>query len=79
MFSRSTRLPFGPGSPAALSAAFAELRSAVAPHADGADTETLTEVLWSALHGLVALQRSGRLRSGHEAARIDVLVGRLLP
>lgn len=79
MFSRSTRLRFGPGSPTTPSAAFAELRAAVAPHAGEADAETLTEVLWAGLHGLVVLLRSGRLRSGHDTARIDLLVGRLLP
>lgn len=77
MFSRSTALPFGPGSRSSPSAAFAELRSAVAPLAGEADAETLTEVFWASLHGLVALHRSARMRADHQAARIDLLVDRL--
>jgi hypothetical protein len=30
-------------------------------------------VLWAALHGLVTLGRSGRLRPDYRAARIDLL------
>ena len=63
MFTRATTLKFADaGTPPQLSAAFAELREAVVPIAGDRDVDTLTEVLWAALHGLTALARSGRLR-----------------
>src|SRR5947209_8688435 len=34
----------------------------------------LADVLWAALHGLVTLDRSGRLRPEYQAARVDLLV-----
>jgi AcrR family transcriptional regulator len=74
MFSRTTRLPFGSGSVPELAAAFAELRAAVAPGDDGDASELLTETLWSALHGLVVLDRGGRLRAGRHPARVDLVV-----
>ncbi|MFF5291032.1 TetR/AcrR family transcriptional regulator [Paractinoplanes globisporus] len=75
MFTRATRLRFGAdNTPAPLSAAFGELREAVATVANGRDVDTLTEVLWAALHGLTTLGRSDRLRPGQDAARIELLV-----
>lgn len=75
MFSRETRLRFGASeSPAPLSAAFVELRDAVAPVAGGRDVDTLTEVLWAALHGLATLARNDRLRPGRNTDRIQLLV-----
>jgi AcrR family transcriptional regulator len=75
MFTRATRLPFGAeDAPVELSAGFAELREAVAGVAGGRDAETLTEVLWAALHGLTTLGRNHRLRPGRETERIDLLV-----
>jgi AcrR family transcriptional regulator len=74
MFSRATRLRFGPDSPAPLHAAFGELRAAVATVAHDRDTDTLTEVLWAGLHGLATLSRSDRLRPGHDDERIELLV-----
>lgn len=75
MFTRATRLRFGVEDIAApLSTAYAELRAAVATIAGERDVETLTEVLWAALHGLTTLGRSGRLRPGHVTQRIDLLV-----
>lgn len=78
MFIRSTRLPFGEYAPTALSAAFAELRAAVAPSVGDDDVEILTEVVWAALHGLVVLNRSGRVRPEQHLDRIDLTVARLL-
>lgn len=74
MFTRATRLRFGAEDTAApLTTAYAELRAAVATIA--ADrVDTLTEVLWAALHGLTTLGRSDRLRPGYDTDRIDVLV-----
>jgi AcrR family transcriptional regulator len=74
MFTRATTLPFAAAdTPAELTAAFDELHAAVDMVAGGRDPDTLTEVLWAALHGLVTLDRSGRLRPDHRAARIDLL------
>jgi AcrR family transcriptional regulator len=75
MFTRATTLHFAAAdAPAELTAAFTELRVAVDMIASGRDADTLTEVLWAALHGLVTLDRSGRLRAEHQAARVDLLV-----
>jgi hypothetical protein len=75
MFTRATRLRFGAeDTPAPLSAAFAELRAAVTSVASGRDVDTLTEVAWAALHGLIMLGRSDRLRPGCETDRIQLLV-----
>jgi AcrR family transcriptional regulator len=72
MFSRRSRLP-------ELAAAFAELRAAVEPAAGDADVELLAEAVWAALHGIVVLDRGGRLHPDQGAARIDLLVDRLVP
>ena len=76
MFSRSTRLQFGAAeSPAALVAGFAELRQAIVDSiATDPDVETLTEVIWAALHGLTTLARGERLRPGLDSERIELLV-----
>lgn len=74
MFTRSTTLRFAAAdTPPELSAAFAELREAVVAIAGGRDVDTLTEVLWAALHGLTALSRSRRLRPGQDSDRIELL------
>jgi AcrR family transcriptional regulator len=75
MFTRATRLRFAAeDTPAPLSAAYAELRTAVATIAGDRDIDTLTEVLWAALHGLTTLSRNDRVRPGHDADRLDLLV-----
>jgi len=75
MFTRATRLRFGAEDVAApLSTAYAELRAAVAPIAGEREVDTLTEVLWAALHGLTTLNRHDRLRPGHDTDRVDLLV-----
>ena len=63
--------------PAELNAAFAELRAAVDMVAGTRDPDTLAEVVWAALHGLITLDRSGRLRPDHRAARVDLLIAGL--
>jgi AcrR family transcriptional regulator len=74
MFTRATTLKFADAeTPPQLSAAFAELREAVVPIAGDRDVDTLTEVLWAALHGLTELARSGRLRGGLDVDRVDLL------
>jgi AcrR family transcriptional regulator len=72
MFTRATTLRFAAeDTPAQLEAAFAELRQAVA---DEHDADTLTELFWAALNGLVTLARAGRLRPGYDWDRLQVLL-----
>jgi Tetracyclin repressor-like, C-terminal domain len=78
MFVMPTDIPFAvPETPAAPRAAFAELIAALAPLAGDRDLPTLGEVAWSALHGLAALARGGRLRPSHQRDRLDLLAGQL--
>lgn len=80
MFIRATGLRFGAeDTPDQLTAAFVELRDAVALVADDKDADTLTEVLWAALHGLVTLGRSGRLRPDHDRERLEMLIDQFIP
>lgn len=75
MFTRATTLRFAAhDTPAELTAAFAELRHAVELVVDEHDADALTEVFWAALHGLVTLGRTGRLRPGHDSERLQLLV-----
>lgn len=87
----SAYLDFGQAHPALYEAMFqlpldarwaqddteAELRAAfdaIAAVLD--DDETATEVLWSALHGMSLLERSGRMRPEHRGNRIADLTAR---
>lgn len=75
MFTRATTLPFAADdTPSELNNAFDELRSAVGLVAGERDPDTLSEVVWAALHGLITLDRGGRLRPDYRDARIDLLV-----
>jgi AcrR family transcriptional regulator len=75
MFTRATTLHFAAkDTPPQLEAAFAGLRQAVGVVADEHDADTLTEVFWAALHGLVTLTRTRRLRPGYESERLQLLV-----
>lgn len=77
MFTRATTLRFAAEeTPPELVAGFAALRDAVGTVAADDDADTLTEVFWSALHGLVALTRTGRLRPDQDAERLQLLVDR---
>lgn len=77
MFSRSTALRFAvEDTPPQLTEAFAELRHAVDATGDDPNADTLTEVLWAALHGLITLDGAGRLRPGLAAERLRLLVER---
>lgn len=79
MFTRTTTLPFAADdTPAELNAAFAELRAAVEQVAGTRDPDTLAEVVWASLHGLITLDRSGRLRPDHHAERVDTLIAGLV-
>jgi len=75
MFTERTTLRFAePDTPPELVAAFTELREAVSAVAHEADADTLAEVFWAALHGLVSLGRGGRLRREYERARVAMLI-----
>jgi AcrR family transcriptional regulator len=75
MFTRTTTLPFATDdTPQPLIAAFAELHQAVELVAGQQDSETLSEVFFAALHGLVVLGRAGRLRPDYESDRLQLLV-----
>jgi AcrR family transcriptional regulator len=79
MFTRATTLHFaGSDTAPELSAAFAELRDAVTAVTHMADADTATETLWAALHGLVTLGRSGRLRNGHVSERVNLLTAQFV-
>lgn len=75
MFTRATALRFAAeDTPSQLASAFGELREAVALVAGEEDADTLTELFWAALHGLVTLGRAGRLRADHGTERLRLLV-----
>ncbi|MFC3500128.1 TetR/AcrR family transcriptional regulator [Micromonospora krabiensis] len=66
------------GVPAAPRAVFVELRAALAPLAQGRDPDSLAEVGWSLLHGLVMLTRAGRLRPEAQEDRETIIADHLL-
>lgn len=73
MFVLPTDLRFAEaGTRPELHAAFEALAAAVTPFC--ADVEDVTETLWAALHGLAALERSGRVRPGMQEERIALVV-----
>ncbi|ORW43274.1 TetR family transcriptional regulator [Mycobacterium paraense] len=75
MFTRTTGLQFATDdTPPQLIEAFAALHQAVGMVTGDQDADTLTEVFWAALHGLVTLGRTGRLRPSHEPDRLRLLV-----
>ena len=77
MFTLPTKLPFAsPDSPAPLKDAFAEFFIAVGSLVSESEAGTYTETFWSALHGLITLERSRRLPPEQRAARIAMLVDR---
>jgi AcrR family transcriptional regulator len=79
MFAQRSELRFADAdTPATLHSAFEQLSTALAPIAAGRDLETLTEIGWAALHGLVTLTRSGRLRPDQHAERLVLLTEGLL-
>jgi AcrR family transcriptional regulator len=73
MFTLRTGLPWGTDdAPAPLREAFGVLRDALRPYA-GEQGDAFTEVVWSALHGLVTLARSKRLRDDLAESRRQIL------
>jgi AcrR family transcriptional regulator len=79
MFARSVDLPFAQAdTPAPLHAAFNALRGALHPLTRDRDTAQFTEVVWSALHGLVTLTRDGRIPTTGRSERVVLLADLLL-
>jgi AcrR family transcriptional regulator len=77
MFELTTDLVFATSpAPQAMTDAFGELLSVVGQAVPDDDPETCAETVWGALHGLVSLERAGRLRPGMEDARIRLLLTR---
>ncbi|MEO3807004.1 TetR/AcrR family transcriptional regulator [Nonomuraea sp. B1E8] len=78
MFTMAVDLPFGQDdTPEPLRDGFQALLSGVAQFADGRDPAILTEVVWSALHGLIVLSRGGRLPASGREARLTLLLDQL--
>jgi AcrR family transcriptional regulator len=59
-----------------LRAGFGAMAAVVAPFCD--DVEIVTETFWAALHGLAALEGSGRIRAHMRAERIALVVRALV-
>ncbi|MEU0567662.1 TetR/AcrR family transcriptional regulator [Nonomuraea sp. NPDC005983] len=77
IFTHAVDLPFAtPQAPAALQAAFGELRESLRPLAKDDNLDVLTETFWSGLHGLVTLMRNGRLRREDHERRLALLIAR---
>ncbi|MER7708502.1 TetR/AcrR family transcriptional regulator [Kitasatospora sp. NPDC097605] len=79
MFTLATGLPFGRSeAPDELKEAFAALAAPVVEVSGPHDPDTFIEVVWTALHGLVTLTRSGRLRADLAEDRLDLLITLML-
>ncbi len=79
MFTMNTRLQFAQeDTPEPLKAGFGAIQDVLAPVARGRDLGILTELAWSALHGLATLTRSGRLPADGQRKRIAMLVDQLV-
>jgi AcrR family transcriptional regulator len=77
MFTLPTSLRFAEAETRSeLKDAFKVLAAVVAP--SSADVEVATETFWAALHGLVELERSGRIRPSARDERVALVVRGLL-
>ncbi|MQY28174.1 TetR/AcrR family transcriptional regulator [Nocardia aurantia] len=74
MFLMDTDLTFGLDAPEALRDAFAELEALFRPLVPESELGAYAEVYWSALHGLAALDRGGRLRPELKEQRLAILM-----
>lgn len=73
MFTMPTGLRFAEaGTRSELKDCFAALAAVVAP--SRSDVEIATETFWAALHGLAALEHSGRIRRGMRDERLTLVV-----
>ncbi|TDP96634.1 TetR/AcrR family transcriptional regulator [Labedaea rhizosphaerae] len=79
MFALSTGLPFAQDeTPKPMRTAFAVLREAVMPQNGEGDPDVYAEICWASLHGLVSLERSGRLPEHTHRQRMAALVDQFL-
>ena len=77
MFTMPTGLRFAEAeTKSELKDAFAALAAVVSP--SGFDVGVATETFWAALHGLAALERSGRIRQSARIERVALVVRGLL-
>jgi AcrR family transcriptional regulator len=77
MFAMATDLQFaGSDTKSELQEAYAAL-AAVVPNSRG-DIDAKIETFWAVLHGLVALERSGRIRPSAREERVKLVVNGLL-
>ncbi|WIV53640.1 TetR/AcrR family transcriptional regulator [Amycolatopsis nalaikhensis] len=77
MFTLASELRFAEeDTPEVMKAGFAELLAVIEPVAGEQDAGVLTEVFWSTLHGLVTLDRGGRLSQGNRDERLALVVAR---
>ncbi|MFE5340069.1 TetR/AcrR family transcriptional regulator [Isoptericola sp. NPDC056578] len=76
MFLLPVVIPFASDdTPETVRAGFVAIEGALAGlEAPPPDTATAAEVLWGAVHGLVALHRAGRLSAGNDDLRVEALV-----
>ncbi|MFD7308595.1 TetR/AcrR family transcriptional regulator [Promicromonospora sp. NPDC059942] len=77
MFTHAVEVQFATeDGPAYLREGFGELLAAVEPLAGDDDPGVLTETFWASLHGLVMLERSGRLPAALHDQRLGLLIER---
>ncbi|GJF24671.1 hypothetical protein [Streptomyces sp. HO565] len=67
----------GPRAPGPPAEALTEIEEAVVLLAAGRDPRVLTEVLWSAWHGMATLINAGRLDAEPTGARLAMLTDQL--
>ncbi|RIV40092.1 TetR/AcrR family transcriptional regulator [Micromonospora radicis] len=80
MFAHTPDLTLGAEqAPETVAATFGELRAALTPLSAGRDPDTLAELGWSLLHGMVMLTRGGRLRPEAQDERESLLTHPLFP
>ena len=75
MFALPSGLTFGgtEQTPAELTQAFEQIVLAVRPVSAGRDVAAVAELVWSALHGIADLTRTGRLPAQDQPARLILL------
>jgi AcrR family transcriptional regulator len=77
MFTLASALPFADDeTPPVMKEAFAGFLAAVEPVSGEQEAGTLAEVFWSALHGLITLDRGHRLSPGNRDRRLALVVAR---
>lgn len=77
MFTLASELPFArDDTPEVMQEAYGGLVAVIEPVAGTQDPGVLTEVFWSALHGLITLDRGHRLSPEHRAERLALVVAR---